>query len=147
VEIRGGCGNRFRPFPASDFLLPGEFNQVILNLIVNAAHAIADVVGKEGAKKGTIRVQTRNCPDWVEIRVRDTGSGIPEKVRARIFDPFFTTKEIGKGTGQGLAIARSVVVDKHDGSIDFETEEGKGTTFIIRLPHDAKALAAKAGSA
>jgi two-component system, NtrC family, sensor kinase len=127
--------------------LPGEFNQVILNLIVNAAHAIADVVGKEGATKGTIKVQTRNCPEWVEVRVQDTGSGIPEKVRARIFDPFFTTKEIGKGTGQGLAIARSVVVDKHDGSIEFETEEGKGTTFIIRLPHDAKALAAKGGSA
>jgi signal transduction histidine kinase len=127
--------------------LPGEFNQVILNLIVNAAHAIADVVGKEGTTKGQIRIQTRNCPEWAEIRIQDTGSGIPEKVRARIFDPFFTTKEIGKGTGQGLAIARSVVVDKHDGSIDFETGEGKGTTFIIRLPHDGKALVAKAGSA
>jgi len=127
--------------------LPGEFNQVILNLIVNAAHAIADVVGKGGSTKGQIRIQTRNCQDWAEIRIQDTGAGIPEKVRARIFDPFFTTKEIGKGTGQGLAIARSVVVDKHDGSIEFETEEGKGTTFIIRLPHDAKALAARAGSA
>jgi PAS domain S-box-containing protein len=127
--------------------LPGEFNQVILNLIVNAAHAIADVVGKEGSTKGQIRIQTRNCPECVEIRIQDTGSGIPEKVRARIFDPFFTTKEIGKGTGQGLAIARSVVVDKHDGSILFETEEGKGTTFIIRLPHDGKALASKAASA
>jgi signal transduction histidine kinase len=68
-------------------------------------------------------------------------------VRARVFDLFFTTKEIGKGTGQGLAIARSVVVDKHGGSIDFESEEGKGTTFVIRLPHDGKALAAKAVSA
>jgi signal transduction histidine kinase len=68
-------------------------------------------------------------------------------VRARIFDPFFTTKEIGKGTGQGLAIARSVVVDKHGGSIHFETEEEKGTTFVIRLPHDGKSLAAKAASA
>ncbi|MFZ0774211.1 MAG: ATP-binding protein [Candidatus Sulfotelmatobacter sp.] len=124
--------------------LPGEFNQVILNLILNAAHAISDVVGKGGSEKGNIKVQTRNCQDWAEIRIEDTGSGIPEKVRARIFDPFFTTKEIGKGTGQGLAIARSVVVDKHGGTIHFETEEGKGTTFIVRLPHDGKVLAAKA---
>ncbi len=126
---------------------PGEFNQVILNLIINAAHAIADVAGKGGSEtreKGKIRVQTQNCQEYVEIRIRDTGSGIPQNVRSRIFDPFFTTKEIGKGTGQGLAIARSVVVDKHNGNIEFETEEGKGTTFIIRLPHDGKALAAKA---
>jgi signal transduction histidine kinase len=126
---------------------PGEFNQVILNLIVNAAHAIADVAGKEGSERGKIKVQTRNCEEWAEIRIQDSGSGIPEKVRARIFDPFFTTKEIGRGTGQGLAIARSVVVDKHNGTIEFETEEGKGTTFVIRLPHDGKALGAKAVSA
>ncbi len=126
---------------------PGEFNQVILNLIVNAAHAIGDVVGKGGSEKGKIKVQTRNCPEWAEIRVQDTGSGIPEKVRARVFDPFFTTKEIGKGTGQGLAIARSVVVDKHDGTIHFETEEGKGTTFIVRLPKEGKAVAARTVSA
>jgi PAS domain S-box-containing protein len=125
---------------------PGEFNQVILNMIVNAAHAIADVVGKEGAAKGRITVQTRNCLEWVEIRIQDTGSGIPEKARARVFDPFFTTKAIGKGTGQGLAIAHSVVVDKHGGAISFETEDGKGTTFIIRLPHDDKALAATVSS-
>ncbi len=125
---------------------PGEFNQVILNLIVNSAHAIADVVGKGGPAKGKIKVQTRDCPGWAEIRIQDTGTGIPEKARARIFDPFFTTKEIGKGTGQGLAIAHSVVVDKHDGSIHFETEDGKGTTFIIRLPKAAKAVAAGAAS-
>jgi signal transduction histidine kinase len=126
---------------------PGEFNQVILNLIVNAAHAIADVVGKGGSEKGKIKVQTQNREEWVEIRIQDTGPGIPEKVRARIFDPFFTTKEIGRGTGQGLAIARSVVVDKHKGTIHFETEEGKGTTFFIRLPHDGETLALKAASA
>lgn len=120
--------------------LPGEFNQVILNLIVNAAHTIADVVEKGGPEKGKIKVQTRNCGNFVEVRIQDSGTGIPEKVRSRIFDPFFTTKVIGKGTGQGLAIARSVIVDKHDGSIHFETEEGKGTTFIIRLPHDGKRL-------
>ena len=126
---------------------PGEFNQVILNLIVNAAHAIADVVGKDGSKKGTIKVQTRNCKDWAEIRIHDTGTGIPDSVRARVFDPFFTTKEIGKGTGQGLAIARSVVVDKHRGTIHFETAEGRGTTFVIRLPKEGKALTARTGSA
>lgn len=118
--------------------LPGEFNQVILNLIVNAAHAIADTIPKGSSAKGMIKVQTHNFLERVEIRVQDSGSGIPEKIQSRIFDPFFTTKEIGKGTGQGLAIARSVIVDKHSGSIHFETEEGKGTTFIIRLPHDGK---------
>jgi PAS domain S-box-containing protein len=120
--------------------LPGEFNQVILNLLVNAAHAIADVVRKGGPAMGKIKVQTLNCPEWAEIRIQDTGTGIPEKVQNRIYDPFFTTKEIGKGTGQGLAIARSVIINKHGGSIHFETEAGKGTTFIIRLPHNGKAI-------
>jgi signal transduction histidine kinase len=127
--------------------LAGEFNQVILNLIVNAAHTIADVVKGGAFEKGTITVQTRNSGEWVEIRIQDNGAGIPEKVRPRIFDPFFTTKEIGKGTGQGLAIARSVIVDKHQGTIQFETELGKGTTFIIRLPHIGKSFTAEAGSA
>jgi len=124
--------------------LPGEFNQVILNLIVNAAHAIADVPRTAESQMGRIKVQTRNCARWVEIRIQDSGTGIPEIVRSRVFDPFFTTKEIGKGTGQGLAIARSVIVDKHGGSIHFETEEGCGTTFIIRMPHDGKPLTSKA---
>ena len=114
--------------------LPGEFNQVILNLIVNAAHAIADVVGDGAKGKGTIRITTRRCGERVEIRIGDTGTGIPEKARDRVFDPFFTTKPVGKGTGQGLAIARSVIVDKHGGTISFETETGRGTTFIIHLP-------------
>jgi PAS domain S-box-containing protein len=126
--------------------LPGEINQVILNLIVNAAHAIADVAAKGGEKKGKIRIQTRNVGEWAEIRIQDTGTGIPQKAQARIFDPFFTTKAVGKGTGQGLAIAHSVVVDKHDGTIHFETEEGKGTTFIIRLPYESKARAAHVGT-
>jgi signal transduction histidine kinase len=114
--------------------LPGEFNQVILNLIVNASHAIADVIGDGSKGKGTITIRTRRDGSWIEIRVSDTGSGIPEKARGRIFEPFFTTKPVGKGTGQGLAISRSVIVDKHGGTIAFETELGKGTTFIIRLP-------------
>jgi signal transduction histidine kinase len=118
--------------------LPGEFNQVILNLIVNAAHAIGERTKERNGEKGKIRVQTARCPMGVEIRIGDTGAGIPPEVRARIFDPFFTTKEIGKGTGQGLAIARSVIVGKHEGSIDFESVVGEGTTFIIRLPYSGQ---------
>jgi signal transduction histidine kinase len=110
----------------------GEINQVVLNLIVNAAHAISDVV-KGTANKGKIRVATRVLGDQVEIAITDTGKGIPVDVRSRIFDPFFTTKEVGKGTGQGLAIARSVIVDKHGGTLHFETEVGQGTSFYIRL--------------
>ena len=114
--------------------LPGEISQVILNLIVNAAHAISEVVSDGAKGKGVISISTRQCGDCVEVRIGDTGAGIPEKFRSRIFEPFFTTKEIGKGTGQGLAIVHSVIVDKHGGTIEFETELGKGTTFIIRLP-------------
>ncbi len=117
--------------------LPGELNQVFLNLIVNAAHAISDAVGEGSGSRGGIVVTTRRLGPWAEIRISDSGTGIPEEIRERIFDPFFTTKEVGRGTGQGLAIARSVVVDKHGGTIDFETETGTGTTFIVRLPVDA----------
>lgn len=111
----------------------GEFNQVVLNLVINAAHAISDVVAKHGGK-GTITVSTQREGERVLIRITDTGTGIPESVRAKIFDPFFTTKEVGKGTGQGLYIAHTVVVKKHGGSLSFVTESGKGTTFIIALP-------------
>jgi signal transduction histidine kinase len=114
--------------------LAGELNQVILNLIINAAHAIAEAVGDGSGGKGTITIGTRCDGEWVEIRVRDTGTGIREKIRPRVFDPFFTTKEVGRGMGQGLSIAHSVIVDKHGGEIRFETETGKGTCFIIRLP-------------
>lgn len=114
--------------------LPGDFNQVVLNVVVNAAQAIAGVVGDGSTGKGTITVRTRLDGDWVEIRITDTGPGIPEAIRSEVFDHFFTTKEVGKGTGQGLTIAHSIVVDKHRGKITFETEVGKGTTFIIRLP-------------
>lgn len=114
--------------------LPGDFNQVILNIIVNAAHAITNVVEAGSEGKGTITVSSKRRGDWVEIRIADTGTGIPEEIYAKIFDPFFTTKGVGKGTGQGLAISHSVIVEKHHGSISFETELGKGATFIIRLP-------------
>lgn len=114
--------------------LLGDFNQVVLNMIVNASHAIKDVVGDGENGKGTIAISTRCEGEWAVIRISDTGTGIPEAARPKIFDPFFTTKEVGKGTGQGLAIAYSVVVEKHGGEISFETEVGQGTTFTIRLP-------------
>jgi PAS domain S-box-containing protein len=116
----------------------GQINQVVLNLVVNAAHAIADRV-KDGPEKGQITVRTAIDGSHVLITVGDTGSGIPDAIRHRIFEPFFTTKEVGRGTGQGLSIARSVIVQGHGGTLDFETEAGKGTTFRIRLPLQAGA--------
>ncbi|MCD4825735.1 MAG: PAS domain-containing protein [Phycisphaerae bacterium] len=114
--------------------LQDELNQVFMNLIINAAHAIGDTTDEANGEKGTITIDTRYDDGWVEVRVSDTGSGIPEEIRNKIFDPFFTTKEVGKGTGQGLAISHSIVEKKHSGKISFETESGKGTTFIVRLP-------------
>ncbi|MGA7852078.1 MAG: ATP-binding protein [Candidatus Acidiferrales bacterium] len=111
----------------------GDLNQVFLNLFVNAAHAIGDVVKNTG-EKGRITVRTWQDGDYVVVSVADTGTGIPERVRAKVFDPFFTTKEVGKGTGQGLALARAIVVDKHGGTLSFETKMGEGTTFLVRLP-------------
>ena len=110
----------------------GQINQVVLNLVVNAAHAIADVT-KDSGGRGKITVKTAVVDDHVVISIADTGGGIPVQIRGNIFDPFFTTKEVGRGTGQGLSIARSVV-KAHGGALDFETEIGKGTTFFIRLP-------------
>jgi len=113
---------------------PAEFNQVVLNIVVNAAHAIGDVVGDGGKGKGKIGVKTRPDGEWAIVEISDTGCGMPPHVQQRIFDPFFTTKEVGKGTGQGLAIAHNVIVDKHGGTIKVVSSPGKGTTFIIRLP-------------
>jgi signal transduction histidine kinase len=115
-------------------LLRNEFSQVVLNLIVNAAQAIAAALPPGSSDKGKIVISTKAVGPSVEVRVRDSGTGIPDAVRARVFEPFFTTKAVGKGTGQGLAIAYSVVVEKHGGQIRFETDEGRGTTFIITLP-------------
>ncbi|MFS2222082.1 sensor histidine kinase [Pantoea sp. B65] len=108
--------------------------QAILNLVVNAAHAIADTIQQGVREKGSIIVSAARDGEHMEIRVKDDGGGIPVGIRDRIFDPFFTTKAVGKGTGQGLAIVYSTVVDKHDGRIHCESEEGVGTTFILRLP-------------
>jgi PAS domain S-box-containing protein len=112
----------------------GEINQMLLNLLVNAAHAIAEAQKRDGKARGTITITTQRDDSWAEIRVQDSGTGIPEEVRDKVFDPFFTTKEVGKGTGQGLTLAQTVVVKKHSGKIWFDTELGKGTAFIVRLP-------------
>jgi signal transduction histidine kinase len=111
----------------------GEIQQVLLNLLVNAAHAISAKVGASGAR-GKIRVSSRDDGGDVVISIADTGSGIPPEIRARIFEPFFTTKPIGQGTGQGLSIARALIVDHHLGELTFESTLGVGTTFQIRIP-------------
>ncbi len=112
--------------------LPGDMNQVFLNVLINAAHAIREVV--TGEDKGLIRITTRQDGDYARITFNDTGCGIAPENRDRIFDPFFTTKEVGKGTGQGLAIVHDIVVDKHNGSIEVESTVGQGTEFTIRIP-------------
>jgi PAS domain S-box-containing protein len=114
---------------------PGEVNQVVLNLLVNAAHAIKDKI-KDG-EHGKIAISTRSRGQYAEIAIRDTGTGIPLSIQSRIFEPFFTTKEVGKGTGQGLALAHSVIVKKHRGKLWFSSEVGNGTTFFIHLPVEA----------
>ncbi len=114
--------------------LGGELNQVFLNMIVNAAHAIAERLGDHSGARGKIQVTTRCDGQHAEIRIADDGNGMPDDVQRRMFDPFFTTKEVGKGTGQGLSIAHSVIVDKHGGTISVMSELGVGTTFTIRLP-------------
>ena len=114
--------------------IPGDINQVILNVLVNAAQAVSEAVGDGSNGKGKISISTRRDEPWVEIRISDTGKGIPPEIQSKIFDPFFTTKEVGKGTGQGLAISHTAVVERHQGSITVESERGQGATFKIRLP-------------
>ncbi|MCP4630749.1 MAG: PAS domain S-box protein [bacterium] len=111
-----------------------ELNQVILNMIVNAAHAIAEASEDNALQQGTIHIRTYHRDNWVKIRISDTGTGIPEDIRHKIFDLFFTTKGPGKGSGQGLAISHSVIVEKHKGTLDLESQVGKGASFIIGLP-------------
>ena len=116
--------------------LHGEFNQAMLNLIVNAAQAIAGPVDNPPGSKGKITIATHLLTDFVEISVTDTGTGVPEEIRSRIFEPFFTTKPVGKGTGQGLSLVHATIVKRLKGQIWFESEVGRGTTFFIRLPLD-----------
>ena len=116
--------------------LRGEFNQVILNLITNAAHAIAEAARAGSDQKGLIQITTRAHPQYAEIRIQDNGTGIPKAIRRKVFDLFFTTKEEGRGSGQGLALAHAVIVDQLGGQLTFETAEGQGTTFILQLPRE-----------
>jgi len=112
----------------------GELNQVLLNLLINSAHAIAEVVGDGSKKKGKITIRTAQDAQFTTITIQDTGAGIPPEIQGRVFDPFFTTKGVGRGTGQGLALAHNSIVKNHGGKIWFESEVGKGTTFFIQLP-------------
>ena len=114
--------------------LPGELNQVFLNIIVNASHAIEAKNGEGSSELGSITIATSHDDQYAVIRISDTGIGIPDDIVSKVFDPFFTTKDVGKGTGQGLAVARSVIVDKHGGALKVESEVGNGSTFVIRLP-------------
>jgi signal transduction histidine kinase len=118
----------------------GEINQVLVSLIVNASHAIADALGDNG-DRGSLHVRTSSDDEGVLITIADSGCGIPSEITDRIFDQFFTTKPVGKGTGQGLAIARRLVVDRHGGSLSFESQSGEGTTFFIRLPFNLEGSA------
>ena len=119
--------------------LSDEMGQVILNLLVNSAHAIEDKLGETPEEdKGTITIATSQQPCWLVIRISDTGAGMPRHVVEKIFEPFFTTKSTGKGTGQGLAIAYDVITSKHGGNIQVDSQVGQGTTFTIKLPLSAK---------
>ena len=113
---------------------PSEINQVLLNIIINAAYAVAQVVAVEPGRKGIIEIRTSCCQSAVEIRLRDTGPGIRDEDRKRIFEPFFTTKPVGQGSGLGLSICHAIVVDRYHGTIGVESQVGRGTTIVIRLP-------------
>ncbi len=114
---------------------PAEINQVLLNLLVNAAHAIAEANNNGRDSKGKILISSKAGEQGVVISVRDTGRGISKKNQPRIFEPFFTTKTVGKGTGQGLSLSYSIIVKRHGGKMWFTTKEGEGTTFYVSLPY------------
>ena len=117
---------------------PGDLNQVFLHLLDNAARAIADGCGP-AHRRGTIRISTRDEGPQVIISITDDGCGIPTALHHKIFEPFFTTREVGRGSGQGLALSRAVVVEQHGGQLGFHSEAGRGTTFFVRLPVDGAA--------
>lgn len=116
------------------YCLKGEMGQAILNLIVNSAHAIEQNSGYDSSRKGTILIKSFTEKDSITLKIMDSGCGMPEHVMKKAFDPFFTTKKIGKGTGQGLAIAYNVIVNIHSGSIMLDSKEGVGTTVTMTLP-------------
>lgn len=111
-----------------------DINQVLMNLIMNSTHAVMDVVGQQSKVKGNVSIKTYTENENIVVAISDTGSGIPKKIQDQIFNPFFTTKPIGQGTGQGLSMAYSVIVEKHGGTISFDTKEGQGSTFFLSLP-------------
>jgi signal transduction histidine kinase len=115
--------------------LPGDLNQALLGIVLNAIQALEDRKRRTG-EQGRIVVETRTVADGaaVEVAISDNGAGIPEAIRGHIFDPFFTTREVGHGAGQGLSVARSIIVDRHGGSLTFDSEIGVKTTFYVRLP-------------
>jgi signal transduction histidine kinase len=117
-----------------------DMNQVFLNLLINAAHSIAAAAESDDSGRGLITVSSRQHGKDVLISISDTGTGIGPQIQDKVFDPFFTTNQTGKGTGQGLTLARSIVVDKHGGSLEFETEIDVGTTFTVRLPIEGNQL-------
>jgi len=117
--------------------VPGEINQALLAVLLNAVQAIKDAYSdEEGEKRGHIHISTGSQDGQIEIRVKDNGVGIAEELQIHVFEPFFTTRDVGQGSGQGLTMAHSIIVDGHGGSINFETTIGSGTTFIIRLPKE-----------
>lgn len=143
AQINTQLDENLPPVPCT----PQDITQVILNLVVNASHAIVDAQDPNAPEKGLIEITTRSIDGCVEISISDSGTGIPEEIRQRVFDPFFTTKEVGRGTGQGLSMAYSTIVEKHGGTLRLESELGKGTTFFIRLPlEDAEANAREAAA-
>lgn len=120
------------------YCLPFALNQVVLNMLINASHAVADEVKSGRYEKGLIKISTKATAEYAEIHIIDNGSGIPKAAQSKIFDPFFTTKEVGVGTGQGMSLAYNVINDKHKGVITFESEEGVGTHFTIKIPNNAQ---------
>ena len=115
----------------------GELSQAFINLIVNAADAVQEEIERaapESQAKGEIRLTSQLVDSFVEVRISDTGGGVSPEIRSKIFDYFFTTKAPGKGTGQGLAIAYDVIVNKHGGELSFDSVPQRGSTFIVRLP-------------
>jgi two-component system, NtrC family, sensor kinase len=112
---------------------PGDINQVLVNLVINACDAMAEKLG-DSIETGVLTIRTAVSGDAVVITVTDTGGGVPDEIAGRLFEPFFTTKEVGRGTGQGLALAYALITDRHHGSLTFTSELGVGTTFTVVLP-------------
>ncbi|MEE9101349.1 MULTISPECIES: ATP-binding protein [Pseudomonas] len=121
---------RLGPVP----VIANEVEQVLLNLLKNAAQAIHLRDDEEEGELGRIILRTRLNPPWAEIQVEDNGCGMPEKVRKRIFEPFFTTKEVGQGTGLGLSVSYFIITNNHKGQMEVQSELGLGTCFTLRLP-------------